>query len=76
MERPQAAFAKAKSEGRGALIIYVCAGDPSLDATRDIVWAIAGAGADIVELGVPYTDPIADGATIQKAATTTIEPVI
>lgn len=68
MNRIQAAFAKAKAEGRGALIIYVCAGDPSLEATREIAVAIAGAGADLVELGIPYTDPIADGPTIQAAA--------
>ena len=68
MSRIHEAFGKAKAEGRGALIIYVCAGDPSLEATRDIVLAIAEAGADIVELGVPYTDPIADGPTIQAAA--------
>lgn len=68
MDRIGAAFAAAKDAGRGALIIYVCAGDPSLEATAQIVWALERAGADIVELGVPYSDPIADGPTIQAAA--------
>lgn len=68
MQRIEAAFETAKAENRGTLIIYVCAGDPSLDATREIVLAVERAGADIVELGVPYTDPIADGPTIQAAA--------
>lgn len=68
MSRIQQAFSQAKVEGRGALILYLCAGDPSLAATRDIVWAIEEAGADLVELGVPYSDPVADGPTIQAAA--------
>jgi len=68
MERIQAAFDDARTTGAGALVIYVCAGDPSLEATREIVPAVARAGADIVELGIPYTDPIADGPTIQAAA--------
>jgi tryptophan synthase alpha chain len=68
MDRLNAAFAAAKDAGRGALIIYVCAGDPSLDATAEIVVALERAGADVVELGVPYSDPIADGPTIQAAA--------
>ena len=68
MNRIHDAFARARSEGRGALIVYLCAGDPSLEATRDIVWAVEDAGADMVELGMPYSDPIADGPTIQAAA--------
>jgi tryptophan synthase alpha chain len=50
------------------LIAYVTAGDPSLDATEQIVLAAAGAGADIIELGVPFSDPVADGPTIQRAS--------
>lgn len=50
------------------LIAYITAGDPSLDATRQIVLAAAHAGADIVELGVPFSDPLADGPTIQRAS--------
>ncbi|VVB72757.1 Tryptophan synthase alpha chain [uncultured archaeon] len=50
------------------MIIYICAGDPSPDATPDLVRRLAAAGADIIELGLPHSDPIADGPTIQAAA--------
>jgi tryptophan synthase alpha chain len=50
------------------LIAYITAGDPSLDATEKIVCAAAEAGADIIELGVPFSDPVADGPTIQRAS--------
>ncbi len=62
------AFATAKQEGRAALIVYIAAGDPSLAATSRLVPALARAGADIVELGVPFSDPIADGPVIQAAS--------
>src|SRR5262249_39228412 len=47
---------------------YITAGDPSLDATRQFVLAMAEAGADVIELGVPFSDPVADGPTIQRAS--------
>lgn len=50
------------------LIVYICAGDPSPEATPDLVRRLAEAGADIIELGLPHSDPIADGPTIQAAA--------
>jgi tryptophan synthase alpha chain len=50
------------------LIVYICAGDPTPEATPDLVRALAAAGADIIELGLPHSDPIADGPTIQAAA--------
>jgi tryptophan synthase alpha chain len=50
------------------LVIYVTAGDPSLDATRDIAIAAIDAGADVIELGVPFSDPLADGPVIQRAS--------
>src|SRR5271157_3180581 len=50
------------------LIVYICAGDPSPEATVDLAKRIARAGADIIELGLPHSDPIADGPTIQAAA--------
>ncbi|MBE3582346.1 MAG: tryptophan synthase subunit alpha [Thermoanaerobacteraceae bacterium] len=53
--------------GCKALIIYVCAGDPSLEVTAELVPALADAGADIIELGVPFSDPVADGPVIQAA---------
>jgi tryptophan synthase alpha chain len=61
-------FAELASAGDLGLIAYITAGDPSLDATRQIVLAAAEAGADIIELGVPFSDPLADGPTIQRAS--------
>ncbi len=49
------------------LVIYLTAGDPSLDATREIAVAAIDAGADVIELGVPFSDPLADGPVIQRA---------
>lgn len=68
MSRIQAAFARAKSEGRGALVIYLCAGDPDLATTERLILAIAEAGADVIEVGVPFSDPTADGPVIQRAS--------
>jgi tryptophan synthase alpha chain len=62
------AFKKLKKENKKAFIPYIMAGDPSLEKTRDIVLMFEECGADIVELGVPFTDPIADGPTIQRAS--------
>lgn len=50
-----------------ALIAYICAGDPSIEATKDIVRSLVKGGADIIELGLPFSDPVADGPTIQAA---------
>src|SRR5579864_1216360 len=61
-------FAEHAKSGDLGLIAYITAGDPSLDATRQIVLAAAEAGADIIELGVPFSDPLADGPTIQRAS--------
>jgi tryptophan synthase alpha chain len=55
-------------EGAPLLIVYICAGDPTPQATPQIVRRLAAAGADIIELGLPHSDPIADGPTIQAAA--------
>jgi tryptophan synthase alpha chain len=52
---------------RPGLVVYLTAGDPSLDATRDIALAAIDAGADVIELGVPFSDPLADGPVIQRA---------
>src|ERR1700677_3171461 len=54
--------------GELGLVAYVTAGDPTLDATEKIVLAAAAAGADVIELGVPFSDPVADGPTIQRAS--------
>jgi tryptophan synthase alpha chain len=67
MSRIAATFAALQAKGRKALIPYVVAGDPFADATIDIMLAMANAGADVIELGVPFSDPMADGPVIQKA---------
>lgn len=53
---------------RAALVIYLCAGDPSLETTPDLIVAAAEAGADVIEVGMPFSDPAADGPTIQAAS--------
>jgi tryptophan synthase alpha chain len=68
MSRIAATFAALAADKRKALIPYVTAGDPFADATVDIMLAMAKAGADVIELGVPFSDPMADGPVIQKAA--------
>jgi tryptophan synthase alpha chain len=68
MSRIQAVFEALKSQGRKALIPYVTAGDPFPDATVELMLAMAKAGADVIELGVPFSDPMADGPVIQRAA--------
>ena len=60
-------FAALKHEGRAALVTFVMAGDPDPIASLDILRALPKAGADIIELGMPFTDPMADGPTIQAA---------
>jgi tryptophan synthase alpha chain len=67
MSRIAGTFEALRARGRKALIPYVVAGDPYLDATVDIMLAMATAGADVIELGVPFSDPMADGPVIQKA---------
>jgi tryptophan synthase alpha chain len=62
------AFARAAKESRAALIVFVEAGDPDLETTERLLPALEEAGADVVELGVPFSDPIADGPVIQRAS--------
>ncbi|NOZ95108.1 MAG: tryptophan synthase subunit alpha, partial [Acidobacteria bacterium] len=68
VKRIARAFASAKKERRAAFVAYVTAGHPSLEGTVEIARALRRAGADILELGVPFSDPIADGPTNQRAA--------
>ena len=68
-ERIAAAFAAARSDGRAALMPYLMGGYPDLEASAAVADAYADAGADLVELGVPFSDPLADGPVIHTAAT-------
>ncbi len=61
-------FAGLRASGELGLVAYIAAGDPSLDATLKFVLSLAEAGADVIELGVPFSDPLADGPTIQRAS--------
>ncbi|NWJ45150.1 MAG: tryptophan synthase subunit alpha [Chloroflexi bacterium] len=73
MSRIKAAFEKIKAEGRGACIAYVTIGFPHLEDTVPLTLALLEAGADMVELGVPFSDPLADGPTIQHASHIALE---
>ncbi len=68
MNRIDRAFAACRREGRKALVTFISAGDPSLEVSASLLTALAGAGADVIELGVPFSDPMADGPTIQAAS--------
>ena len=66
--RIDARFAALKAEGRGAFVAYVMAGDPDRDTAQAILNGLPGAGADLIELGFPFSDPMAEGPPIQRAA--------
>jgi tryptophan synthase alpha chain len=61
-------FATLRAAGEMGIVAYITAGDPSLDATLEFVFALEEAGTDVIELGVPFSDPLADGPTIQRAS--------
>lgn len=67
MSRIQAAFDRLREQGRGGMVTYVTAGDPDADTSARILVALAKAGADVLEVGVPFSDPLADGPVIQRA---------
>jgi tryptophan synthase alpha chain len=66
-------FRELKARGQKAFVAYITAGDPTPEATPDLVWALERAGADIVELGVPFSDPLADGVVNQLSAQRALE---
>src|SRR6202011_3165912 len=61
-------FATLRAAGEMGIVAYITAGDPSIDATLEFVLALEEAGTDVIELGVPFSDPLADGPTIQRAS--------
>ncbi|MBN9048868.1 MAG: tryptophan synthase subunit alpha [Rhizobiales bacterium] len=67
MTRIDTTFASLKSQGRAGLVTFVMAGDPDHETSAAIIAALPGAGADVIELGMPFTDPMADGPAIQAA---------
>lgn len=68
MSRIETTFSRLKSSGRKALIPFITAGDPSLEATLGLMNTLVDSGADILELGIPFSDPMADGPVIQRAS--------
>lgn len=73
MNRIKSKFDELNENGRIALVTYITAGDPSLDVTEKIVLKLEESGADIIELGVPFSDPMADGPVIQLASERALE---
>jgi tryptophan synthase alpha chain len=71
--RISARFAALRAENRAGLVTYIMAGDPDLATCEAVLHALPGAGADIIELGFPFTDPMADGPSIQKAGLRALE---
>ena len=67
-ERIQQMFDDVRERERPGLIVFLTAGFPDLEATRELVPALVAAGADAVELGVPFSDPLAEGPTIQESS--------
>ena len=73
MSRIQETFARARAEQRAAFVAYVCAGDPDFDTSLEVCRGLLAHGVDILELGVPFSDPLADGLTNQLAAQRALE---
>ncbi len=73
MTRIETKFAALRTEGRKAFVAYIMAGDPNFDTSLDLMRGLPAAGVDVIELGVPFTDPMADGPTIQLAGQRALE---
>jgi tryptophan synthase alpha chain len=73
MTRIDATFARLRSEGKKAFVSYIMAGDPDVETSLEVMRGLPGAGVDIIELGLPFTDPMADGPTIQLAGQRALE---
>ncbi|RYH11508.1 tryptophan synthase subunit alpha [Tropicimonas sp. IMCC6043] len=73
MTRIDDTFARLRAEGKKAFVAYVMAGDPDYETSLEVVKGLPGAGVDIIELGIPFTDPMADGPTIQRAGQRALE---
>ncbi len=73
MDRIASTFARCKAEGRPAFVSYVCAGDPDLETSKAVLLSLARNGADVLEVGVPFSDPLADGLTNQLASQRALE---
>ena len=73
MNRIDKKFRELKKSGNKAFIAYITAGDPNLKATQNIALALEKSGVDILELGIPFSDPLADGPTIQAASYRALE---
>jgi len=73
MHRIEATFSRLRKKGEKALVTFVTAGDPDLETTAALVRAMAGTGADIIELGIPFSEPVADGPVIQEASRRALE---
>ena len=73
MNRIEKLYSEFKAAGRAAFNVYLCAGDPDLETTRELIPALEEAGVDVIELGMPFSDPIADGPVIQAAGQRSLE---
>ncbi|HXG85922.1 MAG TPA: tryptophan synthase subunit alpha [Pyrinomonadaceae bacterium] len=69
-------FKQLKAENLGGFIPFIVAGDPNLDATKDLILELSNKGASVIELGVPFSDPVADGVTIQASAERALQNAI
>ncbi|MEO0678758.1 MAG: tryptophan synthase subunit alpha, partial [Pseudomonadota bacterium] len=67
MSRIQSRFAELKAQNRAAFVSYIMGGDPDFETTLEVMRGLPGAGVDVIELGMAFTDPMADGPAIQHA---------